>query len=822
MQQLPGREGRVQGSSPDMQEDAIRPKPMRGQAGDARDRNALRSASLRVPPRMSRASISRLSISATVPPIADPEHVGVEGAERSLLLQRADDMSTIRGMLNKPHTSAVNLSGEPGVGKSTLAGLVYYEVRNGGGMRHVVWVSLGPYATLPDVIAAVLCGIGSDSGDFFLLTPEQQIGLLVQALGRPQETAFIVLDSFEELLTPESGEGLPGRGAIGLFLETLRDVDIGASRVLLTSTRSLSGYGTDTSAMGTINRSLQKGQELHIRSYLVSRVSIPEGMALLHQWGVQGSHSELSLIWQRCGGHVFALVLFSVLTHLSGFSLSYLLNSPDYAPMWNGEVTRNLIETVYYFLNPIQRTLLRALCLFAEPVPLDAIATAIVGESAAEEERAMNRVPTASNEESNAGSPYKAFQGELSALVRMSLVQEQVKGIGEHSYFLHPLLRQYTLEHYLEGRDHSSPRLPVPQTGLPQGMPLQTNAYRSGHPQGMPLQTNVLGVAAPEDPAVRHPEAWHIALAAGHMRVAAYYARLAQEYCPPREQRTGLADVEPIVAMIQHLCLGWHWQEAYNLLRAEGLYEHMLQWGAFNTLIGLYTAMLPPLGVVSRHDFGEMCGQLGVLYGRLGEDAQSQAYYEQALAVFREVGDGYAQAVTLANEGELFRGRGEWEKAQSIFEQALTLNSQYSDEHLQSVILHNLGLLYQARKDYATALRCYVESLKLAHGLPVPQTGFPQGVPLQERYNEGMILSNMGFLLFEQGHLPDAIALLSYAVQLRQSLHDPAVGAVIDFLHVLEQKMGSEAFARLRSSPSANYNLGSHDLISRLLSSGPQ
>jgi len=693
-------------------------------------------------------------------------------------------------MINAAHTSAVILSGEHGAGKSTLAALVYHHLQNlheadtsavGGinrplqrGIRHFVWLSLGPNATLPDVIAAVLSGINMYPADFFFLKPEQQIALLVQGLRRTEEHAFVVLDQFEELLNPEWAEmaetssptpaptGLPGRGAIALFLETLRDADIGTSRLLLTSYRSLNGS--------------QKGHESHTRSYLVSRISIPEGIALLQQRGVQGSHSELSLIWQRCGGHVFALVLFSILTNLSGFSLSYLLNSPDYAPMWNSEVTRNLIGTIYYYLNPIQRTLMRALCLFAEPVPLDAIATAIIGDNAAEDDHNL-----ASNREYKGTSPSIAFKRELHTLVEMSLVQEQSKGIGQHKYFLHPLLRHYTVEHYLEGSDRQS----------------------SGD------LSNALGVAAPPYSTVDHPEARQIALAAGHMRVAAYYARLAQEYCPPREQRTGLADVEPILAMIQHLCLGWHWQEAYNLLYAEGLHTRMLQWGALNTLIGLYTAMLPPLGVVSRHDFGEICGQLGLLYGRLGEGTQSRSCYEQALMVFREVGDRYAEAVTLANEGDFFRSVGEWEKARSNFEQALTLNSQYGDEHLQSVILPNLGLLYQATKDYATALRCYVESLKLAHRL-------------KERYNEGMILSNMGFLLFEQGHLPEAIALLSYAVQLRQSLHDPTVSAVIDFLNVLEQKMGPEAFARLCASSSANYNLGTHDLISRLLSSDTQ
>jgi len=317
---------------------------------------------------------------------------------------------------------------------STLAALLYEDMRTVQGgeavtpavdgtvgaiqrapkpdVRHFVWLSLGPNATLPDVIAAALRGMHVGVDGFFFLTPEQQIAFLVQVLRRPREGAFVVLDQFEELLNAETTEGLPGRGAIERFFETLRDADIGASRLLLTSYRS----------PNSMQNAQVAEQVVHLRSYFVSRVSIPEGIALLQQRGVQGSHSELSLVWQRCGGHVFALILFSILTSLSGFSLSYLLNSPDYAPMWNGEVTRNLIVTLYYYLNPVQRTLMRALCLFAEPVPLDAIATAIMGEHEAGD----------GHKSAYNGSPYMAFQRELSALVEMCLVQEQSKGIGQH------------------------------------------------------------------------------------------------------------------------------------------------------------------------------------------------------------------------------------------------------------------------------------------------------------------------------------------------------------------------------------------------------
>ena len=682
----------------------------------------------------------RLSIHSVVPPLTDPR----------IVLQRADEVGAAFRMLSDAQTSTLVLTGDPGAGKSTLAALLYrgLEMAAQAGQahfRHFVWLSLGPYATLPDVIAAILgeinitearAGAGNVGAglapahsiyegfpDFFMWRPEEQIGLLRQTLSRPRESTFVVLDQFEELLDEELTQGMVGRGAIPLFLEMLQ-MELDASRVLLTCSRS--PFNT------------QNGADTRVRTNLVSRISIPEGVALLQQRGVLGTPEELSLIWQRCAGHVFGLVLFSDLCALSGFSLSYLLNSPDFVPVWNGDVTLNLVATVYNFLNPIQRTILRSLYLFSEPVPVEGVIIATTGED-------INAVDLA------------VFERELHVLTGFSLAQHYSYGNGRTSYFLHPLLRHYVKEHYLEGADrHTSSELTI-----------------------------ALGVATEPNPLAGNPEAREVALAAGHIRVAVYYSRLVQQYCPPSQSRQGPQDVGPLLAMAHHLCLGWHWQQAYDLLSYEGLNESMMHWGAWNTLIQLYTAMAPPQGFVTRNDEGQIFSHLGLLYGRLGDYQQSNFYYERALATQREIADLHGEAVTLTNQGEALRNVGQTQQARANFEQALVLNSQAYDAHLESVVLHNLGLLYQNEKNYQQALQYYRQSLKLAQSL-------------QERANVGMILTNMGMLLFEQDRLQESLALFFSALQLRQSIQDRTVGTLVLFLQTLEQKMGPEAFAKLR------------------------
>src|SRR5260221_12561889 len=101
----------------------------------------------------------RLSIQTMEPPMTDPPGV----------LPRADEVSAALRMLSAAQTSTLVLTGEAGAGKSMLAALVYRRLEGvaqagQAPFRHFSWLSLGPNATLPEGIAAIVGSIDVWSG----------------------------------------------------------------------------------------------------------------------------------------------------------------------------------------------------------------------------------------------------------------------------------------------------------------------------------------------------------------------------------------------------------------------------------------------------------------------------------------------------------------------------------------------------------------------------------------------------------------------------------------------------------------------------------
>lgn len=663
---------------------------------------------------VSQKPLTAFGISTTTPPIVDPHTT----------MQRGDEVNAIQLMLNQNSTSAVTLIGAPGVGKSTLAALLYQRLllakqRALPSPTHMVWLTINSYTTLPDLIGAILNGINMYEPGLFQLTPDQQISTLLRALRRSQENAFIVLDQFETFLYPEINQGVAGRGALPTFLSMLQ-TDLGASRILLTSYDSL--YSDPNTA------------DSRVRSYLITRISLPEGIGLLQQRQVQGTPEQLSLAWQRCTGNVFALVLLSTLIRVSNTTLETLLESPAHKNIWTGDVTTHLIAQIYHHLAPLQRAILQVLSLFTVPAPREGIIMTITGIPITKQQ---GHVQTSA-----------AFEQDLLYLFQAGLMQRLLNTRNQPCYTLHALLRNYMLEHFLED---DQAQLAKDQTSIA--------------------------------PSSQDAEALKNALATAHVQVANYYKNAIQEQCPPREQRTNPLDVEPVIGAVRHLCLSWRWQQACDLLFYEGLEESLLTWGTWNTLLGLYSELLPPIGLVTQKDEGLIASHIAMLYGRIGEYQQSKNYFEQALNAQRAIGDRHGEAMTLTNQGEIMRLHGEYDQARLNFERAISLE-QEPDNNLRCVILHNMGLIAQYSRDYEQAIQCYTESLRLA-------------AELGKQEYMGIVLTNLGMALYQNREYREGLCLLLTALQMREGVGDPGLPLLERFLVALEQKVGHDSYALL-------------------------
>jgi tetratricopeptide (TPR) repeat protein len=674
--------------------------------------------------------------------------------EGGSIVVRTDEINTIIGLMSEARTRTVLITGTPGVGKSVLAAQVFQHLESQTpeglpSFQHYIWLRAGPRATWPDIASALLNALQFPDKQDALISQRVDLQTLYEALCRPEQGALVVLDQCEELFDrvgEAQNQAAPYTVGVGLsstvrFLEMLHQ-DLGESRFVLTCTRS--PYGSDPrEAPGVLE-------------YKVGGLTVVEGIQLLQQYNVMGLQQDLLSVWQRCSGHAYTLILFGALKSLSGLSLHYLLNSPAYQILWDGDITRNLVEATVSALNPVQMSLVRALCLFREAAPLVGITQVVTSERA------------------HRASDPKVYEQEMNNLAALGLVEHIGRYDGEVGYQLHELLSKYLLSHYLESEQHKA------------------SSY-----------TSSLGVANQPDQVQASTEARNIALAAGHICVASYYQALAQQNCPPYQQRHNPNEVTPLLAMLEHLCLGWHWQTAYDQLYAQGLDEDLLHWEIWHTLIRLYEMILPPIGSLKRKDEGVACSMLAMVYSRLGEYEQSRSYFTSALAIQQDMSDQEGEAITLINQGEFLRILGDRELARKNLEQAGTLVQPQTHPELACILLHNMAMLTQQEGDFQQSLSYFLQSLQLVQ-------------QIQNREREGMILTNLGLLLCQQGRYPEGLALLFPALQMRRAQNDRGIESLIAFLNKIEQKMGHAAFAHLRQSAETP---GKQEQVLRMLAS---
>jgi len=86
----------------------------------------------------------------------------------------------------------------------------------------------------------------------------------------------------------------------------------------------------------------------------------------------------------------------------------------------------------------------------------------------------------------------------------------------------------------------------------------------------------------------------------------------------------------------------------------------------------------------------------------------ARAYYNESLAIYKELGDRRGAARPLNGLGLVSWGQGDFVTARSFLEESLAIKRELADPSSISISLNNLGLVAHAQGDYTTA-RAYLE-----------------------------------------------------------------------------------------------------------------
>ncbi|HXT37009.1 MAG TPA: tetratricopeptide repeat protein, partial [Chloroflexota bacterium] len=142
-----------------------------------------------------------------------------------------------------------------------------------------------------------------------------------------------------------------------------------------------------------------------------------------------------------------------------------------------------------------------------------------------------------------------------------------------------------------------------------------------------------------------------------------------------------------------------------------------------------------------------------------GEYARAAMHYQEALALFRAIGDTQGIAGSLTNLGVVADRQSDYGRAAALFEEAVAVARLRGDTLQIARTLGNLAAVWDRQGDYQRGAALYEEALALFKGL-----GDRQGI--------AAALDNLGVGAFRQGEYGRAVALHEESLAISRELGD--------------------------------------------------
>jgi tetratricopeptide (TPR) repeat protein len=226
-------------------------------------------------------------------------------------------------------------------------------------------------------------------------------------------------------------------------------------------------------------------------------------------------------------------------------------------------------------------------------------------------------------------------------------------------------------------------------------------------------------------------------------------------------------------------------EPVFAIAETSGTYRLEVQSLENNAPAGRYEVKIANLRMATSQDRDRVLAEMAL---REGMELESQEMaeslrralikYEEALRLFRVVGDRQGEGAALHFHGSIYYSLGEKQKALDYFNQSLSLRRAVGDRNGEAETLNNIGSVYRSLGANHKAIEHYDQSLLLA-------------VALGNRSGEAGQLSNLGSAYDALGEKQKALDYFNRALPLRRAVGDRSGEAsTLTNLGVLYRSLG--------------------------------
>jgi CHAT domain-containing protein/Flp pilus assembly protein TadD len=171
-------------------------------------------------------------------------------------------------------------------------------------------------------------------------------------------------------------------------------------------------------------------------------------------------------------------------------------------------------------------------------------------------------------------------------------------------------------------------------------------------------------------------------------------------------------------------------------------------------------------------------GSLGLAYDSLGQYQRAIDFHEQYLTIAREIGDRQGEANSLGNLGSAYYSLGQYQRAIAFHEQSLTIDREMGNRQGEAISLGSLGLAYDSLGQYQRAIAFHEQSLTIKR-------------EIGDRQGEANSLGNLGIAYCLLGQYQRAIDFHEQSLTIAREIGDRQGEAIsLGSLGIAYQSLG--------------------------------